>query len=107
MFVVVGWWNEKQRYVYRATVVLGFVPHPNLRGCSVGERNRLDSVFKRFLLAGTPWNRDQLRWPTWSQSCCRAWSSVAWPTAAESISDKAWLKAAELSPPNMCPSSCR
>jgi hypothetical protein len=31
MFVVVGWWNEAQRAVHRVTV-LGFVPHPNLRG---------------------------------------------------------------------------
>jgi hypothetical protein len=28
---VVGWWNEAQRDVHRMTV-LGFVPHPNLRG---------------------------------------------------------------------------
>ncbi|ESQ11438.1 MAG: hypothetical protein N838_35070 [Thiohalocapsa sp. PB-PSB1] len=31
VFVVVGWWNEAQRDVHRATG-LGFVPHPNLRG---------------------------------------------------------------------------
>gem|GEM_PF-5738620 len=31
MYVVVGWWNEAQRDVHRVTV-LGFVPHPNLRG---------------------------------------------------------------------------